>query len=78
MRQFVAKEKPSLEVRRRVQQILESIESKPESLRAVRGVEVLEWIGTAGAMRLLDELASGVADARLTSEAVEAKRRLSR
>ncbi len=77
LRQIVAKEKPSLEVRRRLQQIVESIESKPESLRAVRAVEVLEWIATPEAVRLLGELVKGAADARLTREAIQAKRRLS-
>ncbi len=78
LRQIGAKEKPSLEVRRRLQQIVESIESKPESLRAVRAVEVLEWMATPEAVRLIDQLANGAAGARLTLEAVEAKRRLSR
>jgi WD40 repeat protein len=76
MRQIVAKEKPSLEVRRRLQQILENIESKPESLRTVRAVEVLEWIATPGAMRLIDQLANGTGDARLTREAIGARGRM--
>jgi RNA polymerase sigma factor (sigma-70 family) len=78
LRQIVAKEKPSLEVRRRLQQIVESIDNKPESLRAVRAVEVLEWIATPDAVRFLNELAGGAADARLTREASAAKRRLRR
>ncbi len=78
LRQIMTKEKPSLEVRRRLQQILESIENKLESLRAVRAVEVLEWIATPDAVRLLSELAGGAADARLTREAAAAKRRLQR
>ncbi len=78
LRQILAKENPSLEVRRRLQQILDSLGKKPESLRAARAVEVLEWIGTPEAVRLIGELAGGAADARLTREAVEAKRRLSR
>jgi WD40 repeat protein len=78
MRQIVAEEKPSLEVQRRLQQILESIENKLEALRTVRAVEVLEWIATPEAARLIDELANGAADARLTREASAAKRRLAR
>jgi RNA polymerase sigma factor (sigma-70 family) len=77
LRQIVAKEKPSLEVRRRLQQIVEGIENKPESLRAVRAVEVLEWIATPEAVRLIDDWAGG-SDARLTREASAAKRRLAR
>ena len=57
---------------------MEGIESKPESLRAVRAVEILEWIATPEAVRLIDELAKGAADARLTREAAAAKRRLAR
>jgi RNA polymerase sigma factor (sigma-70 family) len=78
LRQIMTKEKPSLEVRQRLQQILESVESKPESLRAGRAVEVLEWIATPDAVQLLNELANGVAEARLTREASAAKQRLSR
>jgi RNA polymerase sigma factor (sigma-70 family) len=78
LRQIIANEKPSLEVRRRLQQIVESVENKPETLRAVRAVEVLEWIGTPEAVRLLGELANGAADARLTCEAAAARRRLRR
>jgi WD40 repeat protein len=76
LRQILAKEKPSLEVRRRLQQILEAQETAPESLRAVRAVEVLEWIATPNARRLLDELAKGADDARLTREAVAARNRI--
>ena len=78
LRQILTKEKPSLEVRRRLQQIVEAMESKPESLRDVRAVEALEWIGTPDAVRLLGELADGAAEARLTREANAAKGRLMR
>lgn len=78
LRQILTKEKPSLEVRRRLEQIVENIENKPEALRAVRAVEVLEWIATPDAGRLLDELAKGTADARLTREVAAALRRLRR
>ncbi len=65
-------------MRRRLQQIVETIEKKPDTLRAIRAVEVLEWIGTPEAVRLLGELANGAADARLTREALAAERRLKR
>lgn len=78
LRRILEKEKPSLEVRRRLRQILEALESKPESLRAARAVEVLEWIATPDAVRLLEELAKGAADARLTHEAAAAYARLRR
>lgn len=76
LRQILTKEKPSLEVRRRLQHILEGIDTNPETLRAVRTVEVLELIATPDAVRLIDQLAHGAADARLTREAVAARRRL--
>ncbi|HZY90155.1 MAG TPA: WD40 repeat domain-containing protein, partial [Gemmataceae bacterium] len=78
LRQIMTKEKPSPEVRRRLQQIVERVENKPGPLRSARAVEVLEWIGTPGAVRLIGELAGGADDARLTREANAAKQRLSR
>ncbi|MGH7225396.1 MAG: WD40 repeat domain-containing protein, partial [Gemmataceae bacterium] len=75
LRQILAKEKPSLEVRRRLQQLLEAQEHRPQALRAVRAVEVLEWIATPDAVRLIDKLAKGAAEARLTREAVAARQR---
>jgi hypothetical protein len=78
LQQILMKEKPSLEVRRRLQQIVEAIPSKPETLRAVRAVEALEWIATPDAVRLLGELARGAAEARLTREASATKGRLTR
>jgi WD40 repeat protein/uncharacterized protein (UPF0147 family) len=78
LRQILANEKTSLEVHRRLQQIVDALENKPESLRAARAVEVLEWIGTPEAVRLIGELAGVAAEARLSREAVEAKRLLSR
>ena len=71
-----AKESSSLYVRRTLQQMLEGLETSPEALRAVRAVEVLEWIATPDAARLLDELAKGAPDARLTREAIAARERL--
>ncbi|HTU88541.1 MAG TPA: sigma-70 family RNA polymerase sigma factor [Gemmataceae bacterium] len=78
LRQIVSKEKPSLEVRRRIQQILEGIENKPGTLRVIRAVEVLEWIATPEAVRLIGELANGAAEARLSREAAAARKRLRR
>ncbi|HEY7314232.1 MAG TPA: hypothetical protein VH643_33075 [Gemmataceae bacterium] len=74
----MANEKSSLYVRRTLQQILDAQETAPEALRAVRAVEVLEWIATPDAVRLLDELAKGAPDARLTREAADARNRASK
>jgi dipeptidyl aminopeptidase/acylaminoacyl peptidase len=62
--------KPSLEVRRRIQAILEDIESARISqlLQQVRAVEVLEHIGTPEARALLEDIAKGIPEARLTQE----------
>ncbi len=78
LRQIMAKDKPSLEVRRRLQQILDALENKPETLRASRVMEVLEWIATPEAVRLIGELAGGAAKAPLTRQALEASRRIPR
>lgn len=63
-------EKPSLELRQRIEQLLNRTEQlTPESLRALRVVEVLEHIGSPGAKQELERLANGAEGARLTREA---------
>jgi WD40 repeat protein len=67
----------SAEVRRRLREILESLEEvTPERLRAVRAVATLEQVGTPEAARFLAELTRGVPEARLTHEAAAARSRL--
>jgi WD40 repeat protein len=70
--------KPSPELRRRLQSILEKVESgmTPSSLRAVRATRVLELIGTLQARQLLLKLAGGAPNARLTKEAKSSLQRL--
>jgi RNA polymerase sigma factor (sigma-70 family) len=73
--------KPTLEVRRRVQALLENLRgpvTKPEMLRSLRAVAVLEDIGSTPARRLLEELAKGTPEARQTREAKESLHRLVR
>jgi hypothetical protein len=48
----------------------------PRELRALRAVELLEWIATKEARAHLIALAKGVPDARLTREAAAACKRL--
>jgi WD40 repeat protein len=75
------KEHSSPEVRLRVRRLLErlaSAQSRQEQLRELRGVAVLERIGSVEARALLRRLASGMADARLTRDAKAALRRLKR
>jgi hypothetical protein len=73
-------EKPSLEVRRRVRQVLSKLEpsASGERLRALRAVQVLEYAGTPEAKEYLRALAEGAAEARLTREAKAALERLAK
>jgi hypothetical protein len=69
------------ETRRRAERALEKLQSgslSGETLRNLRGVEVLERIGNAEAKTILERLASGAPEARLTQESQAAIRRLSR
>lgn len=72
-------DKPTLEVRRRIEQVLEVTDSDsrtPPQRRAVRAVEVLVQVGTPEARRLLDVLAAGAPGASLTEAAKTGRRRL--
>jgi hypothetical protein len=63
---------PSLEARRRVEQVLEKVSGRsadPERLRQIRALEALERMGGEGARRLVAELAKGAPGARLTIDA---------
>jgi hypothetical protein len=73
-------EKPSLEVRRRLQDLLAAsdVVRAPEEVRRVRAVQALERIGTAEACALLRMLAAGAPAARATREARESLERLQR
>jgi WD40 repeat protein len=71
--------RPSLEVRQRLRSLIERLDAPTgERLRGARSVEVLEWIGTDGARKQLNELATGAPGARLTREATGARERLRR
>jgi dipeptidyl aminopeptidase/acylaminoacyl peptidase len=67
------------ESRDRVERLLPDIENETKltgnRLRQVRAVAVLERVATVEARKLLDELAGGLAAARLTKEAAEAVER---
>jgi WD40 repeat protein len=64
--------KPSAEVKRRARALLARL-GRPgasgEQLRGLRALEVLEWIGTLAARRLVEELSRGRPDAELTRAA---------
>jgi len=74
-------EKPSLEVVRQIEQLLTRFEQQPllpELVRALRAVEVLEHTASSEAKQLLEPLATGAEDARLTREARASLSRLAK
>jgi WD40 repeat protein len=70
--------KSSLEVQRRLDKLAEAVRGplSPEVLRGVRAVQALERIGTPAARQVLEALAAGAPEARLTREARAAVERL--
>lgn len=71
--------KPTLEARKRIEELLDQIRTSaasPQRLRELRGLEVLEQIGTADARQVLKFLADGAPHARLTRESRKALGRL--
>jgi RNA polymerase sigma factor (sigma-70 family) len=71
----VLEDRPSLEVRQRVKLLLDKLQGA-NRLRMLRAVEVLEHLDAAESRRLLETLASGAAEARLTQEAKASLARL--
>jgi hypothetical protein len=75
---------PSLEVRRRARDLLAKMAKQkrprptPERLRALRTIEVLEYIGSAPAKELLKQLASESVDFWIPREAKAALERLAK
>jgi hypothetical protein len=79
--QKAAKGDAPLEMRRRIQQLLDKLQGpvlQPDQLRVLRAVEVLENVGTAEAKAVLRKLADGAPGARLTREARASLQRLER
>jgi hypothetical protein len=76
---LVLEDRPSLEVRQRVERLLIHVQGtapSPEQVFAERAVEVLENIGTKEAHGLLQSLRNGSPESWLTREANESLRRL--
>jgi hypothetical protein len=72
---------PSLELRRRLEEMLQKIENQSlsgEPLRILRAMEVLEHIGNVESRRVLEKLAQGAPGARLTREAKLSLQRLAK
>src|SRR5262249_54767959 len=64
--------KPNLETRKRLEELLARLEAQlqsPDHLRGLRAIEALEHIATSEAKKLLQEIAKGAPEARLTQEA---------
>jgi hypothetical protein len=75
------KKGPSLEVRVRLEKVLEKIDKggmPGEALRPLRAVEVLEQIGTVEAREVLAALAKGSAESPLTQDAKAAEARVAK
>ncbi|HEY7159150.1 MAG TPA: hypothetical protein VH575_34720 [Gemmataceae bacterium] len=75
------KDKPSLEVRRRLTNLLQGIETASPSgewLRVARSLAVLEQVGSVEARRVLKTLAEGASESRLAREAAKALQRLAK
>ncbi len=71
--------KPSLEVRRRIESLINKLDkpiTSPVELQTLRAIEVLEQIATPEAKQVLDSLAQGAPEARLTQEAKASLERL--
>jgi hypothetical protein len=74
------KAKPTLEQRRRIEQLLSAIPmvQPPERLRGSRAIEVLEHVGTPEAQDVLTTLGKGAPEARVTREAKASLERLAK
>jgi RNA polymerase sigma factor (sigma-70 family) len=72
------KDKPDLETTRRIEELLADIARSPQTLRLTRAVSALELAGTDGARGLLEVLAKGPPEERLTREARAALGRMAR
>lgn len=76
---LAAQKNPSAEVRRRVKRLLDRLERTQlngKEARAIRAVEALEQAGNESARKVLQQLAAGEPEARLTREAAAALARL--
>jgi len=75
----VVRNKPSIEAARRADQLLRRLETgvaPPNRLQMLRGIEILERIGTPAARQALENLASWKAQAVVTQEAAAALKRV--
>lgn len=81
LKQKLTGDAPSLEVRRRLERLIEKAETNTlsgEELRGLRAIEVLEAIGSQEAKAVITVLAKGASGARVTEDAKRAQARLAR
>jgi len=72
-------EKPSLEEARRIEELLrKTVRWRADQFQALRAIQSLEYMGTAAARQVLESLAGGAPESRLTQEAKASLRRLAR
>jgi HEAT repeat protein len=70
---------PSPELRRQATRLVENLAGlSGERLRQIRAIEALEYMGTPEARQIIEKLAEGAPEARLTHEAKAALQRLAR
>lgn len=77
----VLADRPPLDLEQRIEPLLNKVYrpvSEPSTLQALRGIEVLELIGTPQARQVLDALARGATEARVTREALASLQRVER
>jgi WD40 repeat protein len=73
--------KPTPEARQRLERVIKAVETStppPEQMRLLRALEALENAGTTEAIRLLETVATGAPEARLTREAQSSLARLAK
>jgi hypothetical protein len=71
--------RPSAEKKRRIGELMETINAvgtRPEMVRPIRALEILERAGTVEAKKVLEKLAHGDAEAPLTQQAKATLKRL--
>jgi WD40 repeat protein len=73
-------EKPELDLQKRIEELLEKLDKpidSPEIASSLRMIELLEYIGTPEARKILEDLSKGAEGAKITVDAKAALARLS-
>jgi hypothetical protein len=78
LRRALDQKPPSLEVRRRLERLLQKLELSSGWVRSLRAIQVLEYSATPEARKVLQSLAQGAPGSRLTREANASLARLAK